>query len=207
MWPWYSARPPVPLGRPTGGGPPRHGLGNVPLPHRGRRDHALRRLRLARGHRHPDRGPDPDDRRHRRAAHLALHDDPVGPGSPPGRGRGASRRRAARSVPRPVRLITGARLPRPWLRLAAVTAVRDARADETSELGDLLARAGFGPTVGGLVTFPRESPHGDVLVAERGGRPVGGVCCASFGASGWVGAPGGGAGGPRRRGGPGPAPG
>jgi len=69
-----------------------------------------------------------------------------------------------------------------------VTAVRDARADETSELGRLLARAGFGPTVGGLVTFPRESPDGDVLVAERGGRAVGGVCCASFGTTGWIGA-------------------
>jgi hypothetical protein len=55
-------------------------------------------------------------------------------------------------------------------------------------MGDLLARAGFGPTVGGLVTFPRRSPHGDVLVAERAGRAVGGVCCASFGPTGWIGA-------------------
>jgi predicted N-acetyltransferase YhbS len=42
--------------------------------------------------------------------------------------------------------------------------------------------------VGGLVAFPRESPDGDVLVAERNGRVVGGVCCASFGATGWIGA-------------------
>jgi predicted N-acetyltransferase YhbS len=69
-----------------------------------------------------------------------------------------------------------------------VTAVRDAGAHEAAALGDLLSRAGFGPTVGGLVAFPYDSPHGDVLVAERNGRPVGGVCCASFGATGWIGA-------------------
>jgi predicted N-acetyltransferase YhbS len=69
-----------------------------------------------------------------------------------------------------------------------VTDVRDARADEARAIGDLLARAGFGPTVSGLIAFPRESPDGDVLVAEREGRAVGGVCCASFGATGWIGA-------------------
>jgi GNAT superfamily N-acetyltransferase len=69
-----------------------------------------------------------------------------------------------------------------------VTAVRDARDDESRSIGELLSRAGFGPTVSGLVAFPRDSPHGDVLVAERGGRPVGGVCCASFGTTGWIGA-------------------
>jgi predicted N-acetyltransferase YhbS len=69
-----------------------------------------------------------------------------------------------------------------------VTEVRDLRADEARSIGDLLSRAGFGPTVAGLISFPRESPHGDVLVAERDGRAVGGVCCASFGATGWIGA-------------------
>jgi predicted N-acetyltransferase YhbS len=69
-----------------------------------------------------------------------------------------------------------------------VTEVRDLHADEARSIGDLLSRAGFGPTVAGLIAFPRESPHGYVLVAERDGRPVGGVCCASFGASGWIGA-------------------
>src|SRR5690348_8555795 len=181
---WYVA----PLGGPTGGVSPGHGPGDIPFSHRRRRHPAVRRLGLGPGDRHPDDRPDPDDRRHPRPADLAPHDGPVGPGPPPGRGRGAPRRRPARSVPRPVRLTTRARFPLPWLRFAAVTAVRDARADETSKLGHLLARAGFGPTVGGLVTFPRESPHGDVLVAERGGRPVGGVCCASFGTSGWIGA-------------------
>jgi ribosomal protein S18 acetylase RimI-like enzyme len=69
-----------------------------------------------------------------------------------------------------------------------VTTVRDAGAREAAELGDLLSRAGFGPTVGGLVAFPADSAHGDVFVAERNGRAVGGVCCASFGPSGWIGA-------------------
>ena len=69
-----------------------------------------------------------------------------------------------------------------------MTAVRDLRADEGRSIGDLLSRAGFGPTVAGLIAFPRDSPHGDVLVADRNGRSVGGVCCASFGATGWIGA-------------------
>jgi len=66
--------------------------------------------------------------------------------------------------------------------------VRDLRADEGRSIGDLLSRAGFGPTVAGLIAFPRESPSGDVLVADRDGRAVGGVCCASFGPTGWIGA-------------------
>ena len=69
-----------------------------------------------------------------------------------------------------------------------MTEVRDLREDEGRSIGDLLSRAGFGPTVGGLIGFPRASPHGDVLVAERNGRAVGGVCCAHFGATGWIGA-------------------
>jgi predicted N-acetyltransferase YhbS len=69
-----------------------------------------------------------------------------------------------------------------------VTDVRDLRADEGRSIADVLSRAGFGPTVAGLIAFPRESPHGDVLVAERNGRRVGGVCCASFGRTGWIGA-------------------
>jgi len=69
-----------------------------------------------------------------------------------------------------------------------VIEVRDLRADENRSIGDLLSRAGFGPTVAGLIAFPRDSPHGDVLVAERDGRPIGAVCCASFGPTGWIGA-------------------
>ena len=55
-------------------------------------------------------------------------------------------------------------------------------------MGDVLARAGFGPSVAGLISFPSASRHGDVLIAARGDRDVGAVCCAAFGASGWVGA-------------------
>jgi predicted N-acetyltransferase YhbS len=69
-----------------------------------------------------------------------------------------------------------------------VTDVRDLRDDEARSIGDLLSRAGFGPTVAGLISFPRASPNGDVLVAERDARPIGGVCCASFGRTGWIGA-------------------
>jgi predicted N-acetyltransferase YhbS len=69
-----------------------------------------------------------------------------------------------------------------------VTDVRDARPEEAGAIADMLSRAGFGPTVGGLVAFPRESPSGDVLVADRDGRTVGGVCCVSFGTTGWIGA-------------------
>jgi len=44
--------------------------------------------------------------------------------------------------------------------------------------------------VGRLIAFPRESPHGAVLVATPGdgGAPLGGVCCLRFGATGWIGA-------------------
>jgi predicted N-acetyltransferase YhbS len=66
--------------------------------------------------------------------------------------------------------------------------VRDLRDDEARPIGELLSRAGFGPTVASLIAFPRESPDGDVMVAERDGRPIGGVCCASFGRTGWIGA-------------------
>jgi GNAT superfamily N-acetyltransferase len=53
----------------------------------------------------------------------------------------------------------------------------------------VLRRAGFGVAVGHLVLFPFESPHGEVLAALDGkGAPVGIACCASFGASGWIGA-------------------
>jgi predicted N-acetyltransferase YhbS len=69
-----------------------------------------------------------------------------------------------------------------------VPVIRDARDDEADALAGTLSRSGFGPTVAGLIAFPRESPHGDVLVADADGRRLGGVCCASFGATGWIGA-------------------
>ena len=69
-----------------------------------------------------------------------------------------------------------------------MTTVRDARDDQAAAVDDLLSRAGFGPSVGRLIAYPRTSPHGDVLVAEDDGRLLGGVCCASFGPTGWIGA-------------------
>jgi predicted N-acetyltransferase YhbS len=76
----------------------------------------------------------------------------------------------------------------PWRRPRGVPAIRRARDEETPRIADLLAHAGFGPTVAGLIGFPRRSPCGDILVAERDDRQVGAVCCASFGETGWVGA-------------------
>lgn len=51
-----------------------------------------------------------------------------------------------------------------------------------------LDEAGFGPHVARLLGYPRDSPDGIVLVAASGRRLVGGACCASFGATGWIGA-------------------
>ena len=65
--------------------------------------------------------------------------------------------------------------------------VRPARADEP--VARTLDEAGFGPHVARLLGYPRDSPHGEVLVAATGrSRLVGGACCASFGATGWIGA-------------------
>jgi len=53
----------------------------------------------------------------------------------------------------------------------------------------VLSEAGFGPHVGRLITWPWEQPAGVVLVAVgRLRRVIGGACCASFGATGWIGA-------------------
>jgi GNAT superfamily N-acetyltransferase len=51
-----------------------------------------------------------------------------------------------------------------------------------------LDEAGFGPHVARLLNYPRDTPHGEVLVASAGRRLVGGACTASFGATGWIGA-------------------
>lgn len=61
-------------------------------------------------------------------------------------------------------------------------------AEEVTEAVALLARAAFGVAVGRLVAFPRDSPSGTVLVAVQDGAVLGAACCASFGASGWIGA-------------------
>jgi GNAT superfamily N-acetyltransferase len=64
--------------------------------------------------------------------------------------------------------------------------VRAARPDEP--VARTLDEAGFGPHVARLLGYPRDSADGQVLVAAAGKRLVGGACCASFGASGWIGA-------------------
>jgi GNAT superfamily N-acetyltransferase len=64
--------------------------------------------------------------------------------------------------------------------------VRPARRDEP--VTRTLDEAGFGPHVGRLLSYPRDSPHGEMLVAVSRGKLVGGACCASFGATGWIGA-------------------
>jgi GNAT superfamily N-acetyltransferase len=64
--------------------------------------------------------------------------------------------------------------------------IRPARADEP--VARTLDEAGFGPHVARLLTYPRDSPDGEILVASDGRRLLGGACCASFGATGWIGA-------------------
>src|SRR5215212_5213194 len=65
--------------------------------------------------------------------------------------------------------------------------VRPARPGEP--VARTLDEAGFGPHVARLLGYPRDSPHGEILVAASGrGRLVGGACTASFGATGWIGA-------------------
>lgn len=53
-----------------------------------------------------------------------------------------------------------------------------------------LHAAGFGGQVRRLLGFPAESDHGVILAtaARSRGRPAGVACCASFGATGWIGA-------------------
>lgn len=64
--------------------------------------------------------------------------------------------------------------------------IRPARAAEP--VARTLDEAGFGPHVARLLGYPRRSPDGEILVAASGRRLVGGACCASFGATGWIGA-------------------
>lgn len=64
--------------------------------------------------------------------------------------------------------------------------VRAARPGEP--VARTLDEAGFGPHVGRLLGYPRDSKDGHMLVAASGRRLVGGACCASFGPTGWIGA-------------------
>lgn len=72
--------------------------------------------------------------------------------------------------------------------LDAPTAIREAGGGEVALAVDLLRRVGFGGTVGRLLEWPRVSPAGVVLLADGPGGPVGCACCATFGATGWIGA-------------------
>ena len=67
-------------------------------------------------------------------------------------------------------------------------AIRPAADRELASVCELLRRAGFGTQVGRLLEYPRRSPGGTILVADGAGAPTGVVCCASFGATGWIGA-------------------
>ena len=67
--------------------------------------------------------------------------------------------------------------------------VRLARRDELDAIVRALTDAGFGPYVGRLVRYPWEQPSGAVIVAPGRRRKIhGAACCASFGATGWIGA-------------------
>jgi GNAT superfamily N-acetyltransferase len=61
-------------------------------------------------------------------------------------------------------------------------------AQEGEPVAKTLDESGFGPHVARLLGYPRDSPEGEMLVAAAGRKLVGGACCASFGATGWIGA-------------------
>ena len=66
--------------------------------------------------------------------------------------------------------------------------VRPARAGEDEAIASVLRAAGLGANVGRLLEYPRTSPTGEVLAAERRGQIVGAAAVAGFGATGWIGA-------------------
>jgi len=60
--------------------------------------------------------------------------------------------------------------------------------EDRAEAIALLARAGFGATVGQLVAFPLESPDGTLLCARRAGRIAAVAGAVAFAGTGWIGA-------------------
>jgi GNAT superfamily N-acetyltransferase len=60
--------------------------------------------------------------------------------------------------------------------------------EDRQEAVALLARSGFGATVGQLVAFPLASPHGVLLALRREGRIAAVAGAVTFGATGWIGA-------------------
>jgi GNAT superfamily N-acetyltransferase len=69
-----------------------------------------------------------------------------------------------------------------------VNEIRPVSSASAAAIADLLRRAGFGSTVGRLLDFPLDDPRGTVFAAGDPQRPVGTASCASFGATGWIGA-------------------
>ena len=73
--------------------------------------------------------------------------------------------------------------------LRAAPRIRPADDDEVPLAIEALRRAGFsGDGIVRLLEYPRQSPHGVVILADGRSSPDGVVCCASFGATGWIGA-------------------
>lgn len=69
-----------------------------------------------------------------------------------------------------------------------MSAVREVQHPDHGAAVALLQRAGFGPTVDRLVSFPLRSPHGALLGIERDGAMAAVAGAVSFGATGWLGA-------------------
>jgi len=73
--------------------------------------------------------------------------------------------------------------------LRAAPRIRPAADAEVPLAVEALRRSGFsGDGIVRLLEYPRRSEHGIVVLADGRHRPDGVVCCASFGATGWIGA-------------------
>jgi hypothetical protein len=72
--------------------------------------------------------------------------------------------------------------------MVATQPVRPAREPELVRLGGMFQRTHFHPALGSACRFAREALAGEVFVAARDGELLGASGCASFGASGRVGA-------------------
>jgi len=66
--------------------------------------------------------------------------------------------------------------------------VRTATDAELDRLGGMFERTQFHPALASACRFAREALDGEVFVAARDGELLGASGCASFGASGWIGA-------------------
>jgi GNAT superfamily N-acetyltransferase len=89
-----------------------------------------------------------------------------------------------------VDVAAGDRPGRPPLayRAPCVPEIRPALPAQAPLIADLLRRAGFGSTVSRLLDFPLSHERGVVFACDGPRGPIGTVSCASFGATGWIGA-------------------